>query len=124
MKSLKFALVAFMLTILLSTQAKAQNNLAKGLLIGTTVGGIVGLIIGGELNRSNSHAGYVNNHILVPAPLPPPKLFSSRWDRDHSSHTYRAVERRRNVVIIRDQHVTNRNVQNRKIVKTVYRQRR
>jgi hypothetical protein len=102
MRSLKIALVALMLIGFFGTQAKAQNNVAKGLIIGTAIGGVVGLIVANEMDRNSYGRERVYNKPVVYDPPPRHKRYYG--SRSHFRHDYRGVENRRNIVVVRDHH--------------------
>jgi hypothetical protein len=102
MRSLKIALVALMLIGFFGTQAKAQNNVAKGLIIGTAIGGVVGLIVANEMDRNSYERERVYSKPVVY--VPPPRHKRYHGSRNHFRHDYRSVENRRNIVVVRDQH--------------------
>jgi|GEM_PF-5133825 len=122
MKTLKIAIVALTLTVFLGVQqAKAQNHVASGLIIGTAVGSIVGLIVASEIDRNNHPGAYVYHqpaHVYHPPVryAQPPVRHYGNWH--HPRHYNRVVEKRRNVVVFRDNHRITR-----KSVRTVKRVR-
>ncbi len=79
MRSLKMALIALMLTGLFATQANARNHAVNGLLIGTAVGGVMGYMVGNEMDRDS-------------------------YGRDHYRHGSRSEENCRETVVVRERH--------------------
>ncbi len=101
MKSLKIALVALMLTGFFSTQAKAQNHTVDGIIIGTAVAGIVGLIVASEVHMNKHDREHVYHRPVVCSPrTPPPRHYR---DHDNLRHGFRPAANHRHVETGRDQ---------------------
>lgn len=58
MKSLKMVLILVMLTALSATQAKARDRTVDDLLIGAAVGGMIGYIVGTEIDKNSYGLAY------------------------------------------------------------------
>jgi hypothetical protein len=103
MRSLKIALVALTLIGFFGTQAKAQNNnVVEGLIIGTAVGGVIGLIVASEMDRNSYGRERVYHEPVVYDPPPRHKRYYG--SRSHFRYDHRGVESRRNIVVVRDHH--------------------
>ncbi len=99
MRSLKMVLIALMLTGLFATHAKARDHAVNGLLIGTAIGGMVGYVVGNEMDR-----GYVYHQpIVYPASPPPPRYYSDRPYYRGRNH-YRPAQVCREIVVVRERH--------------------
>jgi len=122
MRSLKVALVALTLIGFFGTQAKAQNNVVKGLIIGTAVGSVVGLIVASEMDRNSYGRERVYSKPAVHVPPPPHKRYYG--NRNHYRHDYRGAENCRKIVVVDDRHGRYGKSVRTKSVKTVYRDRR
>jgi hypothetical protein len=125
MKSLKIALVALMLTGFFGTQAKAQNQTVDGIIIGTAVAGIVGLIVASEMDTHSHGREYVyhrygREHVyhsygtkrvyrktVVHSPPPPPRYYRNR---DNSRHDFRPGKYHHNISTGRDQRGHSRQI--------------
>lgn len=103
MKSLKIALVALMLTGFFGTQAKAQNNAVEGIIIGTAVGGIVGLIIASNIDTHNYGREHVYHKTVVYSPPPPPRYYRNHNHSKHGfKHVFKHGKKHQNIVIKKD----------------------
>lgn len=103
MRSLKMALVVLMLTGLFATQANARDHAVNGLIIGSAVGGMLGYVVGNEMDRDRGYygGGHVYNQTVVFAPPPPPPRY---YYREHYRRDYRPVEVYRKTVVVRERY--------------------
>ncbi len=99
MKSLKIALVALLLTGIFGTQAKAQNHAVDGIIIGTAVAGIVGVIVANQIHTNSYGRERVYHHRPV-VYSPPPRHYRNGHN---SRHHFRPAKNHRNHVTSRDQ---------------------
>lgn len=102
MKSLKVALVAVMLTGVFAAQARAHDHAINGLLIGTAVGGMMGYIVGNEMNRNSYDRTYIQPEPVVYLPPPPPPRYYD--DRVYIRPDFRSEEFCRETVVVRERH--------------------
>lgn len=102
MKTLKVALVALMLTGFFSTQARANDHAVNGLLIGTAVGGMMGYIVGNEMDKGHYDRRPIHHQPVVHIPPPPPPRYIP--DRRYSRHAYRSDEVCRKTIVVRERH--------------------
>ncbi len=103
MRSPKLTVIIILLGIFFATQARAHDRAVNGLLIGSAVGGMVGYIVGSEIQR-----GYVHHQPVIYAPPPPPpRYYADRpypQGRRHYRHDYRPEQVCRETVVVRERH--------------------
>jgi hypothetical protein len=81
MRSLKMVLILVMLTVLSATQAKARDRTVDDLLIGTAVGGMIGYIVGNEIDKNSYGIAYAYG---------PPAVYHENATYSHSPRRYYA----------------------------------
>ncbi len=108
MKSLKIAVIITLLSGFFATQARAHDRAVNGLLIGSAVGGMVGYIVGSEIERGHvRHQPVVYAPPVYAPPPPPPRYYTDRpypQGRRHYRHDPRPEQICRETVVVRERH--------------------
>lgn len=98
MKTVKIVLIALLLAGFTSTQAKARQSTANGLIIGAAVGTVLGLIVGNEMHSEGYRTGQVDHRSVLYGP-PHPEQRSITY-RSHSPRVFNSNRKYRETVLI------------------------